>query len=175
MATKIDTIERDGRLVNIYDNGAEQDATTGRFIKPARGVAFTPETAKLARRKRQEKFARLLRQRIRETHNAVMPHPVQTSAEAFAEAAAMLHEQVVLNSEAYPRDRLEALDKIGKYAEVVPADRKEQEADEAAARAAALNAAAAGMTAETAALLVRILNDVQKVKRGEAIDGKVIE
>jgi hypothetical protein len=58
MATKIDTVERDGKLIHVYDNGMERDAGTGQIVKPPAGKPFTPETAKLARRKRQQKAAR---------------------------------------------------------------------------------------------------------------------
>jgi hypothetical protein len=172
MATRIETIHREGKLVHIYDNGAEQDAATGRFIKPARGVAFTPETAKLARRKRKEKMQRLTRQRIAETHNGIMPNPVRTASAAFAEALAMLWEQVVLNSEAYPRDRKEVFEMAAKYADLQPADLKEQVEE----NAALLNAAASAANAETARILARVFADVKKVQRGETIvEGKLVD
>jgi hypothetical protein len=33
MANKLETIEREGKLIHIYDNGMERDAATGRIIK----------------------------------------------------------------------------------------------------------------------------------------------
>jgi hypothetical protein len=173
MATRIETVEREGKLVYIYDNGMERDAASGQIIKPPAGKPFTPETAKLARRKRQEKTARLMRQRIRETHNAIMPHPVQTSAEAFAESAAMIYEQVVVNSEAYPRDRLEAWEKIGKYAGLLPADAKERAED---ITIAIQNNLTAGGNGEHARILARVWRDVMKVQQEERIvEGKLVD
>jgi hypothetical protein len=112
-----------------------------------------------------------MRQRITETHNAVMPSPARTSAEAFAESAAMLYEQVVLNSEAYPRDRLEAWEKIGKYSGLLPADAKEKAED---IRVAIQNNVTTGGNSEHARILARVFADVVKVQRGETIEGKLI-
>jgi hypothetical protein len=35
MAKKIDTVERDGRLVHVDDNGLELDDDTGKIVRPA--------------------------------------------------------------------------------------------------------------------------------------------
>jgi hypothetical protein len=175
MANKVDTVEKDGRLVHVYDNGLELDAESGHIVKPAPGTLLTPERARAARRKRQEKTARLTRRALVDVHNSIMPHPVKTSAEAFAAALAMIHEQVTLNSEAYPRDRLEALEKIGKWSELIPSDKKQAEEDSAAA--GLLHGAAAGAGAEFARFVLKVLSDVQKVQSGESvvIEGKTVE
>lgn len=159
MATKLETIERDGRLVHVYDNGLELDAATGHIIRRPDHVAFTSETGKSAAKKRQEKMRRLLRAGIVRAHNSIMPSQVKNSAAAFAAALEMLWEQVVLNSEAYPRDRTELIREVGKMTELVP-DKRDSEDDN---RPALLNAAAVG--AGTAALMAKILGDVIKEQR----------
>ena len=60
MANKIDTVERDRRLVHVYDNGMERDAGTGQIVKPPAGKLFTTESAKPARRRRQEKSGNVM-------------------------------------------------------------------------------------------------------------------
>jgi hypothetical protein len=45
MAQVIDTVERDGRVIRVYDNGMERDASTGRIVKPASGTLITAENA----------------------------------------------------------------------------------------------------------------------------------
>ena len=42
MANKIDTVERDRRLVHVYDNGMERDAGTGQIVKPPAGKLLRP-------------------------------------------------------------------------------------------------------------------------------------
>ncbi len=183
MATKTDTIEKDGRLVHIYDNGMERDARTGHIIRRPDGVSFTPEKARAARRKRQEKTARLLRAKITEAHNAVMPNPARSSAEAFADAGSMLWDQVVLNTEAYPRDRKDMYEMLGKHSEVFPTDAKQAEEDLAAAAKLLAGGAAAGaaVNLKQSQLMADILRDVLKFQRGEAvprhqiIDGRVVD
>ena len=167
--------ERNGEIINVYESGAEYNLTRGHLVKPAAGTVIrSPEKATALNRKRKEKMQRLTRARLVETHNGVMPNPVRSSAAAFAEALAMLWEQVVLNSEAYPRDRKEVLDMVAKYADLQPADMKEQAED----TAALLNAAASAANAEAAATLLRVLEDVQKIQQGkkpDTIEGRVIE
>ncbi len=164
-------------MIHVYDNGLQLDATTGQIVRPPRGGSFTPETSRLAHSKRQEKAAAELRARIRAVAQTRL-EPVRSSAEAFAESGALLFDEVVLNPDAYPRDRLETWEKLGKYAKVLPADTRDERKDiEDAARVAALQAATAHANVETAQMMVRVLNDVMKVQRGEKIvvDGKVIE
>lgn len=105
----------------ILASGVIYDANIGRIVKRVAPdpYAITKENTREFTRRRKEKAAALLRQKITETHNASMPSPVTSSAGAFAEAGAMLYEQIVLNSEAYPRDRMDAWQKLGQYAEVI--------------------------------------------------------
>ena len=95
--------------------------------------------------------------------------PVKSSAEAFAESGALIYEEVVLNRTAYPRDRQEAWEKLGKYAQVLPSDLRKGTDD----TANALQAAAVGANVAVAAVLERILRDVQG--RQDVIEGKVSE
>ena len=165
----VSTEERGDRLVHVYENGLERDARTGHIVKPAKSDQITSESAHLLLRKRQEKAAALLRQRITEVHNGIMPSPVKSSAAAFAESGAMLYEQIVANSEAYPRDRMEAWEKLGKYAEVLTPDLKRGSDDVSNA----INATAAALNAQAAASLERIWRDIEQKQRGEVVDGTV--
>lgn len=163
------TEDRGDRTVHVYENGLERDAKTGHIVKPAKSDQITSESAHLLLRKRQEKTAALLRQRIMETHNGIMPSPVKSSAAAFAESGAMLYEQIVANSEAYPRDRMDAWEKLGKYADVLPADLKRGSDDVSNG----INAAAAALNAQAAAALERIWRDIGQQQRGDVVDGTV--
>ena len=161
-AQVLETVERDGVRVLVYDNGMERNADTGAFIKPPPHTLITAQNSTVFVRRRQEKAAALLRSRIAAAHNASMPSPVTSSAGAFAEAGAMLYEQIVLNSEAYPRDRTEAWEKLGKYAGVLPADVRRSD-DGATAQAAA-----AGAAAGSAAAVLKFLTDVAQQQRQSA-------
>lgn len=145
MAKVVETVERDGVQIRVYDNGMEQRVDNGRMIKaPDSAVIRTTEKSHELQRKRREKTQALLRVRITEAHNRKM-QPVRTSAGAFADSGALLYEEVVLNADAYPRDRIEAWEKLGKYADVLPADIRGGGGAEptATAQAAAIGAASA--------------------------------
>jgi hypothetical protein len=164
---ELDRIEdREGRRVAVYKSGLERDADTGRIIKPAPAVLFRAENAKVIQGKRQEKQAARLRARIAASARAGLPPDlgarVKDSADAFAEAGAMLFEQVVLESEAYPRDRLQAWETLGRYAGVLPDQTSKPDPD--AARLAGLNAAGAAMNAQAAATVARVLADVIRMQ-----------
>jgi hypothetical protein len=165
MAKKIGEGERNGRLTWVYDNGMERYQDTGRIAAPAPNTIITGEKSTLLHRRRQEKTAALLRQRIRETHNGVMPTQVTTSAAAFAEAGAMLYEQIALNSEAYPRDRLDTWEKLGKYAGDLPADVRQPPDQQAFAAGAAVGAGAA----------LQFISDVLRARRGDVVEGTIHE
>ena len=174
MSKVVETVERDGEVIRIYESGAEYSVTRGRLVKPAARTLITSQNATEYNRKRQEKTAAALRARLTDAAAASLPVPVRDSAEAFAESGAMLFEQVVLNSEAYPRDRMEAWEKLSKYIGALPADIKHTQPDDGTA-AARLNAAAAGATAEAAAVLARVLADVARIQQAQppavVIDG----
>jgi hypothetical protein len=125
----VETIERDGRTIAIYDNGMERDVERNAIIRPPTAALITKQTSQDMHRKRQEKAASILRQRIKEATAKVSANPVPNSAAAVAEAGAILWEEVVLNQEAYPRDRMEAWFKLGQLAGVIP-NAKEREGQE---------------------------------------------
>lgn len=159
-----------GEVINEYESGAVYNVSRGRLAKPAAATVIrSREKATEYNRKRQEKTAARLRQGITAAAAAVLPDPVGDSAEAFAAAGAMLFEQIVLNSEAYPRDRMEAFEKLGKYAGTLPADlRQTADADGGTAAAAG---AAAGATA-AAAVLARVFADVARMQEAaDVVDG----
>jgi hypothetical protein len=62
MAAVVETVERDGKSVLVYDNGMEKDATTGRMMRPPTAALIqTSEQANAYQRRRQElKRERLL-------------------------------------------------------------------------------------------------------------------
>jgi len=169
MAKKVETIERDGRKIAVYDNGLERDEATGRIVKPAPSALITSETANLLHRKRQEKAAAALRKRILESTQKRSTVPLNGSADAVAEAGGFIWDEIVLGEDVYPRDRLEAWEKIAKYAQVLPSDMRKGADD----TANALQAAAVGANVAVAAVLERILRDVQG--RQDAIEGEVRE
>lgn len=169
MANVVETIERDGVKVLVYDNGMERNAENGRMMKPATGTVITPERATLLHRRRQEKAAAALRDAIKREHNSKMTPTANSSAAVFAESGALLYSEVVLNADAYPRDRMEAWEKLGKYAQVLPSDLRKQDGEPAAA------AVAAGIASGLVGVLERVMRDVLAQQRdsAEVVEGKV--
>lgn len=167
------TRESDGHIIDVYESGAERDRTAGRMCKPAAGTLITAQNTAEYNRRRQEKTAALLRARIAEEHAAAMPNPTRTAAEAIADSGAMLYSQIVLNSEAYPRDRLQAWETLGKYARTLPADiRQAGDPDGQAVRLQALTAAA---NVETVRIMERVFRDVKAQQARQTVEGKVVE
>src|SRR5687767_624031 len=103
MSNLVETIERDGRRINVYDNGMERDASNGHFITGPKNTRITAQNATVYVRKRQEKQSRLLRAALVREHNAKMEPKANGSAEVFAESGALLYSEIVLNGDAYPR------------------------------------------------------------------------
>lgn len=167
MAKIVETVERDGHQIAIYESGAEYDMTTKRLVKPAPHTIITAEKATALIRQRQEKTAALLRKRIVEATNKVSTIQHKGSASAIADTGGILWEEIVLNPDAYHRDRLEAFEKLGKYAQVLPSDLKQQQEQTPG------TAAAAAFGAELAKSVMQILSDVMSAKQnGEIIDVK---
>lgn len=166
MSKVIEVIERDGRNVLVYESGLERDAESGRILKPAAGTLITRQNSTAYHRRRQEKTAALLRRRITDATNSGLLPPgvpaVRDSAEAFAVGGQVIWEDVVMNADAYPRDRLEAWQTLGKYSRVLPADPRQADADPD--ESARLNAAAAVMNVQTARILARVLADVKRAQ-----------
>lgn len=147
---------------------------TGRIIKPAPSALITSESANLLQRKRQEKAARLLRERIAKAHNSGKMDVVKGSAEAFAESGALLYEEIVLDPTAYPRDRVDTWEKLGKYAGVLPSDMKRQDTDtQSIAQAAAVGA---GVAAGIAQVLRDVLgSDNNNYRKHDIVDGQATD
>lgn len=55
MATVIETVERDGVLVNVYDTGMERRADNGHFVRPPASALITEQNSNEFLRKRLEK------------------------------------------------------------------------------------------------------------------------
>ena len=165
MATKVSEYTReDGHVIAVYESGLERDTVDGRIVKPAKSAIITAETSKELHRKRQEKAAAKLRERILASTQRRSDVKLSGSAEAVAEAGGYIWDEVVLGEDVYPRDRLEAWEKLSKYAGVLPADVKRDTQDNTQAVA---QAAAAGAAVATA--LERVLRDVLGA-RHEVID-----
>lgn len=122
----VETIEREGRIIAIYDNGMERDVEANTIIRPPTAALITKQTSHDMHRKRQEKASRLLREKIRAATEKVSDQKIPNSAAAVAEAGGILWDEIVLNGDAYPRDRLEAWLKIGQMAGVI-SNAKERE------------------------------------------------
>ena len=128
MAKVISTYTNDaGHEIAVYESGAEYDTVAKRLTKPAAVTVITPERATSLIRARQEKQSALLRAAIRREHNAKMSPVANGSAAAFAESGALLYSEIVLNADAYPRDRMEAWEKLGKHAQVLDDPRRQPE------------------------------------------------
>ncbi len=55
MASKlVETVERDGETINIYESGAEYSITRGRLIRPATNNLISAENSNEYKRRRQE-------------------------------------------------------------------------------------------------------------------------
>ena len=150
--------ERDGVKVRVYESGAVLNDETGKIVKPPEHTLITSENYTLLHLARQQKAAALLRSRIKQTHNNNMPSQVGSSAAAFAESGAMLYEEIVLNSEAYPRDRKEMWETLGKHARVLSPDFNQ---DAQSSQAQTLTAA---LQAGTAQILERLWADVRRAQ-----------
>lgn len=175
MAKPFQLIERDGRKIRIYESGLEMDDQTGAIVKPAPGTVIrTGERSTELHRRRREKTARLTRRRITDRMNSgLLPPgtlPVADSAEATAEAAAVLWEDVVMNPDAYPRDRVLTFDRLTQFMGTSPATDDQP----AATDAARLNAAAALVNGETARVLLQLWNDVAAAQARQAQPGAVV-
>ena len=169
MAKILRTEERNGEIIAVYESGAEYNQTTKRLVKAPPSAAITSENSNFYKRKRQEKAAAALRSRILESTRKRSTLPLNSSAEAIAEAGAYIWDEVVLGEDVYPRDRLDAWEKLGKYAGVLPADIRQGDTDTATTAA---TAAAAG--AAVATVLERVLRDVLAVGgRRDVVDGTV--
>jgi hypothetical protein len=60
MATIVDTYEKDGETINVYESGVHYNVSKGRLIKAAPDAKFTPETS----RKAKERLAELKREAL---------------------------------------------------------------------------------------------------------------
>lgn len=132
----------------------------GRFAPGTRPpVPITAENSIAFHRKRQEKAARLLRERIAQETRNVSTLPVNSGAEAVAEAGSYLWREIVLSPEAYPRDRLAAWESIGKHAGVLGDGKQDQQQAQQVAGHGAVDA-----------VLVLLVAD----RQADVVEGRVI-
>lgn len=156
MAKIVETVERDGHVINVYESGAEYDTTDKKLIKGPTGSQITAENASVYIRRRQEKQARLLREAIVTETNDKLTMKYSGPAAAVAAAGGILWREVVLDETAYPRDRMEAWEKLGKYAQVLPSDIRQAQPEQSPA------GGVAGMAVEMATAFARVLADIVK-------------
>jgi hypothetical protein len=138
----VETVERDGHQIAIYDNGMERDVTRGVIIRPPTSSLITKANAAEMSRKRQEKAARLLREAIDAETREKLVVPHNGTAAAIAAAGGILWREIVLGEDVYPRDRLDAYMKLGAVAGVIvnASNRPEPEKNTSAATDAAATA-----------------------------------
>lgn len=122
----------------VLKNGAVYDLDKGRIVgvKPelaVKNTQITSENSSELRRKRQEKQQEALRARILDVTRKHSDLPLADTAEAVAEAGAFLWDEIVLGEDIYPRDRLEAWERLGRHAGILvdKADRDTAPAAEA--------------------------------------------
>jgi hypothetical protein len=170
-AQVVETVERDGVRVLVYDNGMERNGVTGHIMKPADGTVITRERATILHRNRQEKQARLLREAIVAETVDKLDVPKHGPAAAVAAAGGILWREIVLSPDAYPRDRMDAWEKLGKYAQVLPSDIRREPETQSAQRTAELNAGAA-------VIMLKVLDDIkaerQRMQR-EVVDASATD
>lgn len=158
----------------LLRNGAIADIKTGRIITTPGGgnKAITKQNSGELQRLRREKAAAALRARLVESYNGVMPSPARSSADVFAGAGAMLFEEIVLNSEAYARDRLETWKELGKAAGVLADPRAAEAPGGSIAGAAELTGALASLVQGLAGFLSGQAEVPLHASPGEIIEGE---
>ena len=159
MATIIETIERDGDQIAIYDNGMQRNVTKGKLIHGPTSTLITKENARAIAQKRQEKAARLLRKQIRDATAENLQISMKSSAEAIAVTGGMLWQDVVLNKDSYDRDRIEAFTKLGQISGVIPTPSHRDEPEKNSV------AVAATVGAAVATAMAQILADVLQAQQ----------
>ncbi len=151
-----------GPRTKILKNGAVYDLDKGRIVSnPGGGTsAITPARSRELREIRAAKVARLTREKITAATAKISDLPIKSSAAAVAEVAGILWEEIVLNAEAYPRDRMEAFEKLTERAEMTT-NLKRQDVEKNNVEAFA------GAAAE----LMRAMRDM--IQPRETVDGTV--
>jgi hypothetical protein len=126
MATIVETVERDGHTINIYESGAEYNVTLKKLVKAPPSAMITKANAHIMKQKRQEKAARLLREAIVAETMDKLQVPAHGPAAAVAAAGGILWREIVLGEDVYPRDRLDAYMKLGAVAEIINTDKRQE-------------------------------------------------
>ncbi len=109
-------------MTQTVENGIILRDKQGKFVKGTQpGTMITKDNAAEMSKRRKLKAQAILRQQIKDKWNDTAPpgEQISTSAEAIGMTGGMLYEQIVLNSEAYPRDRLETYKAIGLQADIL--------------------------------------------------------
>jgi hypothetical protein len=114
----VDTYIKDGETINVYESGAHYNVTRKHLVKAPEHALITPERSRELREIRAAKAARLLRAQIRHSTSEKLGIKMNSTAEAVAVSGGMLWDEIVLNPEAYPRDRVLAFKELAEVAEM---------------------------------------------------------
>jgi hypothetical protein len=146
----------------VLKSNAVYDTEKGRIVGTVgkNPHAITAQNAHVLLRKRQEKQSALLRAALRREHNSKMEPKANSSAAVFAESGALLYSEIVLNADAYPRDRLEAWEKLGKHAQVLGDNKDKSEEPQVGA----------AETVQAVAALFKLMQAAVQRESGEVVD-----
>jgi hypothetical protein len=117
-----------GREILVYDNGLIKEASTGHIIKPPNNGITSSERGRELTNIRHEKVRAKTRSEIlRLTKAANLPDmpPIENADDAYSLGVALTWAASVLNPEAYPRDKIDALEVIGKIADFLPREKQQ--------------------------------------------------
>jgi hypothetical protein len=131
----------------VLKNGAVYDLDKGRIVAmdPSKNPhTITAQKSNEFRQQRKEKQAALLRQAIVSETGDLLQVPTRGAAAAVAAAGGILWREIVLSPDAYPRDRMEAWEKLGRHAGIL-ADPREPAQDTPLQQAAQFTSALADL------------------------------
>lgn len=117
-------IDENGRSILKYDSGLIRDVATGHIIHPPESAIIrTSERGAELGHIRHEKVKEKVRGEILKVSNESRPpsEPEFPDADsAYAFGVGQTWNDSVLNPDSYPRDKIDALEVIGKLADLIP-------------------------------------------------------
>jgi hypothetical protein len=112
-------IDETGREILLYKNGMKKEASTGHIINPPNRAKFNSEQGRELANERHEKVRHLTRREILRRTKEAHPGIEMTEEEAYAIGAGQVWEDSVLKGK-YPRDKISALEALGKLSGFTP-------------------------------------------------------